>query len=123
MHNISMRSEEGLKHLAEAIPMPEREPVNQIEDELKGQYCLKKVEEMVDLAYQIIPNWPAVFRYTRGEKILQILDEMEDRCIAANLKYFKKTTLQDLDILNHKLRVKIRDARKKSKYDKRQERR
>lgn len=123
MHNISMRSEEGLKHLAEAIPMPEREPVNQIEDELKGQYCLKKVEEMVDLAYQIIPNWPAVFRYTRGEKILQILDEMEDRCIAANLKYFKKTTLQDLDILNHKLRVKIRDARKKSYTDRKGNRR
>lgn len=122
MHDLSMRTREGIRN-PEGPERNERDPVNQIEDELKGQYCLKKIEEMVDLAYQMIPNWPAVFRYTRGEKILEILDAMEDQCIAANLKYFKKTTLQELDILNHKLRVKIRDARSKAYTDRKGKRR
>lgn len=76
-----------------------------VEKELEGQYCLKKVDEMIDLAYSIIPHWPAVFRYSRGERIFHLLFEMQELCVAAHLKYFKKTTLQDLDIKNHILRI------------------
>lgn len=89
-----------------------------IENELDGQYCLKKVEEMIDLAYDIIPNWPAVFRYSRGERIFNLLQEMEELCVAGHLKYFKRTTLQDLDIKNHQLRLAIRGARRKRYTDK-----
>ena len=89
-----------------------------IEAELDGQYCLKKVEEMIDLAYEIIPNWPAVFRYSRGERIFHLLHEMEELCVAGHLKYFKKTTLQDLDIKNHQLRLAVRGARRKAYTDK-----
>jgi len=89
-----------------------------IEDELDGQKALKKVEEMIDMAYEIIPHWPAVFRYSRGERIFHLLYEMEELCVAAHLKYFKKSTLQDLDIKNHQLRLAIRGARRKSFTDK-----
>ena len=91
---------------------------NEIEMELDGQHCLKKVEEMIDLAYDIIPHWPAVFRYSRGEWIFRLLHEMEELCVAAHLKYFKKSTLQDLDIKNHQLQLAIRGARSKSYADK-----
>ena len=91
---------------------------SQIEKELESQYALKKVEEMIDLAYDIIPHWPAVFRYSRGEWILGLLHAMEELCVAAHLKYFKKTTLQDLDIKNHQLRMAIRGARRKAYTDK-----
>lgn len=90
---------------------------NQVEMDLEGQKTLKKVEEMLDLAYDIIPHWPALFRYSQGERIFQLLFEMESLCIAAHLKYFKKTTLQDLDITNHQMRMAVRRARRKSYTD------
>ena len=89
-----------------------------IETELDGQYALKKVEEMIDMAFDIIPHWPSVFRYTRGERIMTLLEQMEELCVAAHLKYFKKSTLQDLDIKNHQLQLAIRGARRKSFADK-----
>ncbi|MBQ6960888.1 MAG: four helix bundle protein [Clostridia bacterium] len=91
---------------------------DQIEKELDGQYCLKKVEEMIALAYDIIPHWPPVFRYSRGERIFNLLFEMQELCVAGHLKYFKKTTLQDLDIKNHQLRLAVRGARRKAYTDK-----
>ena len=91
---------------------------NAIERDLQDQKCLKKVEEMIDLAYDIIPHWPAVFRYSRGERIFNLLYEMEEHCVAGHLKYFKKTTLQDLDIKNHQLQIAIRGARRKAYTDK-----
>lgn len=101
--------------------MPDTEPITaaeKVEAELDGQYALKKVEEMIDLAYEIIPHWPAVFRYSRGERIFNLLHEMEELCVAGHLKYFKRTTLQDLDIKNHQLRLAVRGARRKSYTDK-----
>lgn len=89
-----------------------------VEKELEGQYCLKKVDEMIDLAYSIIPHWPAVFRYSRGERIFHLLFEMQELCVAAHLKYFKKTTLQDLDIKNHILRIAVRSAHRMKYLDK-----
>jgi len=91
---------------------------SRIETELDGQHALKKVEEMIDMAYEIIPHWPAVFRYSRGEWIFALLHGMEELCVAAHLKYFKKSTLQDLDIKNHQLQLAIRGARRKSYTDK-----
>ena len=89
-----------------------------VEKELEGQFCLKKVDEMIDLAYSIIPHWPAVFRYSRGERIFNLLFEMQELCVAAHLKYFKKTTLQDLDIKNHLLRTAVRSAHRAKYLDK-----
>lgn len=101
--------------------MPYAEDFNaaaQVEAELSGQKALKKVNEMIDLAYDIIPRWPAVFRYSQGERIFRLLFEMEELCTAAHLKYFKKTTLQDLDIKNHQMRLAVRRARLKAYPDK-----
>lgn len=89
-----------------------------VESELDGQRALKKIEDMIDMAYEIIPHWPAVFKYSRGERIFHLLYEMEELCTAAHLKYFKKSTLQDLDIKNHQLRLALRGARKASFTDK-----
>lgn len=100
------------------MPDMENSAATRIETELEGQKTLKKVEEMIDMAYEIIPHWPAVFRYSRGERIMNLLQEMEELCVAGHLKYFNKTTLRDLDIKNHQLRLAIRGARRKSYTDK-----
>lgn len=101
--------------------MADMDPItaaDQIENELEGQYCLKKIEDMIVIAYDTIPHWPAVFRYSRGERIFNLLFQMQELCVAAHLKYFKKTTMQDLDIKNHQLRLAIRGARMKTYTDK-----
>ena len=86
--------------------------------QLQGQYTLQKVEKMMDMAYDTIPHWPSVFRYSRGERILDLLSAMEELCVAAYLRYHKKTTLQELDIKNHQLQLAMRDAAMKSYKDK-----
>ena len=87
--------------------------------ELDSQRTLRKVEQMIAHAQDTISMWPAMFRINRGGRILELLYEMEELCVAANLKYFKKTTLQDLDIKNHQLQLAIRQAALKSYTDKR----
>ena len=89
------------------------------EAELKNQYTLRMVEKMIAHAQDTIPHWPALFRINRGGRIFDLLYEMEELCVAASLKYFKKTTLQDLDIKNHQLQLALLQAASKSYMDKR----
>lgn len=77
------------------------------ETPLKGQFALQKIEDLLDRVDKVVPRWPALYRYSHGEKLYKLLDEMEALCIAANKKYFKKTTLQDLDIKNAQLQMLV----------------
>jgi len=85
---------------------------------LKGQSTLQKVDDLMDRVDDVIPRWPVLYRNSRGKRIYEILDEMECLCIAANKKYFKKTTLQDLDIKNAQLRNLFRRTARTSYTDK-----
>ena len=62
------------------------------ETPLKGQFALQKIEDLLSRVDMVVPRWPALYRYSHGEKLYKLLDEMEALCIAANKKYFKKTT-------------------------------
>jgi len=77
------------------------------ETPLKGQFALQKIEDLLSRVDMVVPRWPALYRYSHGEKLYKLLDEMEALCIAANKKYFKKTTLQDLDVKNAQLQLLI----------------
>lgn len=77
------------------------------ETPLKGQFALQKIEDLLDRVDRVVPRWPALYRYSHGEKLYKLLDDMEALCVAANKKYFKKTTLQDLDIKNAQLQLLI----------------
>lgn len=74
---------------------------------LKGQCALQKLEDLLMRVDRVVPRWPALYRYSHGEKLYKLLDDMEALCVAANKKYFKKTTLQDLDIKNAQLQLLI----------------
>lgn len=74
---------------------------------IKGQYCLQKIEDLLCRIDGVTPRWPAIYRYSHGERLYRLLDDMEALCVAANKKYFKKTTLQDLDIKNAQLQILI----------------
>lgn len=74
-------------------------------EELK---ILQKTFDMMNYAY------PALAQYPKGEKfalvadIKRCMDVMLERIIEANKKYYKKTTLQELDVAVEKLKAYVR---------------
>lgn len=74
-------------------------------EELK---ILQKTFDMINYAY------PALAQYPKGEKfalvadIKRCMDVMLERIIEANKKYYKKTTLQELDVEAEKLKAYVR---------------
>lgn len=74
-------------------------------EELK---ILQKTFDMMNYAY------PALAQYPKGEKfalvvdIKRYMDVMLERIIEANKKYYKKTTLQELDVEVEKLKAYVR---------------
>ena len=74
-------------------------------EELK---ILQKTFDMINYAY------PALAQYPKGEKfalvadIKRCMDVMLERIIEANKKYYKKTTLQELDVDVEKLKAYVR---------------
>ena len=90
---------------------------------LKGQTTLQKIEDLFMSADRTVPRWPALYRYTHGQRLYTLLDEMEALCVAANKKYFKKTTLQDLDIKKAQLALLIRRIAKTAYEDRKGARR
>jgi S23 ribosomal protein len=74
-------------------------------EELK---ILQKTFDMMNYAY------PALAQYPKGEKFALVvdikrrMDVMLERIIEANKKYYKKTTLQELDVEVEKLKAYVR---------------
>lgn len=74
-------------------------------EELK---ILQKTFDMINYAY------PALAQYPKGEKfalvadIKRCMDVMLERIIEANKKYYKKNTLQELDVEVEKLKAYVR---------------
>lgn len=74
-------------------------------EELK---ILQKTFDMINYAY------PALAQYPKGEKfalvadIKRCMDVILERIIEANKKYYKKTTLQELDVEVEKLKAYVR---------------
>lgn len=74
-------------------------------EELK---ILQKTFDMINYAY------PALAQYPKGEKFALVadikrrMDVMLERIIEANKKYYKKTTLQELDVEVEKLKAYVR---------------
>jgi len=75
----------------------------------------QKVEDMIDYASPIIDRWPKLYRYTLGERILNKMYDISELCTAAELKYYKKTTMQEIDIAKNQLQKLIRRA-SRTKY-------
>lgn len=70
----------------------------------------QKIEDMIDYAGPLIERWPKVHKLTLGVRILNKMYDMAELATAADLKYFNKSTLRDLDIANHCLMKLVRRA-------------
>lgn len=82
------------------IDRPEADP-----DECK---TLNKILKMMKDAEPWLLKYPKYTRFTRVADITRCMDRMMEIAITANRKYFKKNTLQELDVEVDKLRKYVR---------------
>ena len=74
-------------------------------DDLKLQ---QKIYDMMKYAYPVTAQFPKSEKFTLVADIKKQMDILMERCIEAKKKYFKKSTLQDMDVANEKLMVYVR---------------
>ena len=68
----------------------------------------QKTTDMMLYAYPVLAQYPKSEKFSMCADIKRVMDQMLELIIAAEKKYFKKTTLQDLDIEIAKLKAYIR---------------
>lgn len=68
----------------------------------------RKAMEMIEYAYTALAQYPKSEKYGLCVDIKHCMDQILELIISANKHYYKKSTLQDLDIEVDKLRKYIR---------------
>ncbi len=74
-------------------------------EELK---ILQKTFDMMDYAYMALAQFPKSEKFAICADIKRCMDTIMERIIESNKKYYKKTTLQELDVEVEKLKTYIR---------------
>ncbi len=69
---------------------------------------LRKTMDMMEYAYTALAQYPKAERFALCADIKRTMDVILEKIIEAQKKYYKKTTLQDLDIAVAKLKAYIR---------------
>ena len=82
-----------------------------------GPTC-QKIEDLIEYARPILNRWPPFYRYTIGEQIYSELIYLLRLATKARLKYYNKTTLQELDTEKEILKALMRQANKTVFVDK-----
>jgi hypothetical protein len=85
--------------MREGIGMPDAT------EELK---ILQKIFDMIGYAYPALAQYPKSEKFGLVTDVKRLLDEMLELTIEAQKKYYKKTTLQDLDVCIAKLKAYLR---------------
>lgn len=71
---------------------------------------MQKIFDMMQYAYGALVHFPKSEKFALVTDIKRSMDTLLERCIEAQKKYYKKTTLQDMDVEIMKLRAYIRLA-------------
>ena len=69
---------------------------------------LQKVYDMMEYAYLALAQYPKSEKYALVVDIKRCMDLILERVIEAHKKYYKKTTLQELDVEVAKLKAYLR---------------
>lgn len=69
---------------------------------------LQKTFDMMEYAYKALAQYPKGEKFALVADIKRCMDLILERIIEANKKYYKKTTLQELDVEIAKLKMYIR---------------
>lgn len=74
-------------------------------EELK---ILQKIFDMMEYGYLALAQFPKSEKFALVTDIKHSMNILLERCIEAQKKYYKKTTLQDMDVEIMKLRAYLR---------------
>ncbi len=69
---------------------------------------LQKVQDMMEYGYPMLNQFPKAEKFSLAQDIRNTMDNVLELTITEEKKYSKKTTLENLDIENEKLKVYIR---------------
>jgi four helix bundle protein len=69
---------------------------------------LQKIFDMMEYGYAALAQYPKSEKFALVTDIKRSMDTMLERAIEAQKKYYKKTTLQDLDVEIMKLKAYLR---------------
>ena len=69
---------------------------------------LQKIFDMMEYGYLALAQFPKSEKYALATDMKRCMDIMLERCIEAQKKYYKKTTLQELDVEITKLKAYLR---------------
>jgi four helix bundle protein len=76
-----------------------------VADDLK---ILQKIFDMMEYAYGALAQYPKSEKFALATDIKRSMDKMLERAIEAQKKYYKKTTLQELDVEIMKMKAYLR---------------
>ncbi len=71
----------------------------------------QKIEDMITYAYIVLAQFPKSEKHTLAAEIKRSMFRLLELVIACNKKYFKKTTMQELDVELDMLRSSVHQWR------------
>ncbi len=71
---------------------------------------LTKVKDMMLYAYPVLAQFPKAEKFSLAQDIRHCMDELMELTITEDKKYTKKTTIENMDIANEKLKQYIEIA-------------
>ena len=71
---------------------------------------LQKVQDLIVYSYPILTQFPKAERFSFAQDIRHCLNTLLELTIEEEKRYIKKTTVQNMDIENEKLKIFIRVA-------------
>ena len=71
---------------------------------------LQKVQDLMQYSYPILTQFPKAERFSFAQDIRHCLNMLLELTITEDKRYIKKTTIENMDIENEKLKIYIRLA-------------
>ena len=71
---------------------------------------LQKVQDLMTYSYPILTQFPKAVKFSFAEDIRHCMNTLLELTIEEEKRYIKKTTVQNMDIENEKLKIFIRVA-------------
>ena len=71
---------------------------------------LQKVQDLMEYSYPILTQFPKDERFSFAQDIRHCMNTLLELTITEDKRYIKKTTIENMDIENEKLKIYIRVA-------------
>ncbi len=77
-------------------------------DDVAESFLELRIIEMMEYGHGALKQFPTSEKYSTAADIKRVMDQMLEYSVEITAKYYKKTTLQKLDVANKKLKLYLR---------------